>query len=109
MKRGEQDFTHKYIHREVYKKIEGRRKALWVDRGALGFTKWRGVSAPFLTFDRPKKRDSDFAKKREPVNSGSGHVLLIMEGKKPKLITQPKDWFPTNLFSQTSVFLISAP
>ena len=85
MKRGEQDFTHKYIHREVYEKLKVAEKKWWVDRGALGFTKGRGGFPPFsLTFRPPKKNDSDFAKKKEPVNSGSGHVLLIMEGKKPK-------------------------
>ena len=40
MKRGEQDFTHKYIHREVYEKLKVAEKKWWVDRGALGFTKW---------------------------------------------------------------------
>ena len=59
MKRGEQDFTHKYIHREVYEKLKVAEKKWWVDRGALGFTKWRGGFPPFsLTFDRPKKNDS---------------------------------------------------
>ena len=85
MKRGEQDFTHKYIHREVYEKLKVAEKKWWVDRGALGFIKWRGGFPPFsLTFDRPKKNDSDFLKKKEPVNCGSGHVLLITEGKKPE-------------------------
>ena len=79
MKRGEQDFTHKYIHREVYEKLKVAEKKWWVDRGALGFTKWRGGGFPIFTHFRPQ-----MPKKKEPVSSGSGHVLLIMEGKKPE-------------------------
>ncbi len=86
MKRGEQDFTHKYIHREVYEKLKVAGKKWWVDRGALGFTNWRGGFPPFsLTFDRAQKKTIPILpKKKEPVSSGSGHVLLIMEGKKPE-------------------------
>ena len=51
MKRGEQDFTHKYIHREVYEKLKVAEKKWWVDRGALGFTKLRGFPPFSLTFD----------------------------------------------------------
>ena len=49
MKRGEQGFTHKYIHREVYEKLKVAEKKWWVDRGALGFTKWRGGFSPIFT------------------------------------------------------------
>ena len=81
MKRGEQDFTHKYIHREVYEKLKVAGKKWWVDRGALGFTKWRGGGFPHF---HSLSTAHQMPKKKEPVSSGSGHVLLIMEGKKPE-------------------------
>ena len=53
MKRGEQDFTHKYIHREVYEKLKVAEKKWWVDRGALGFIKcsikWQEGGSPIFT------------------------------------------------------------
>ena len=69
MKRGEQDFTHKYIHREVYEKLKVAEKKWWVDRGALGFTKWRGRGGGFRPifhslFDRPKKTIPILPKKK---------------------------------------------
>ena len=85
MKRGEQDFTHKYIHREVYEKLKVAEKKWWVDKGALGFTKWRGGFPHFHSLSTaPKKTIPILLKKKEPVNNGSGHVFLFREGKKPE-------------------------
>ena len=60
MKRGTQDFTHEYIHREVYEKLKVAEKKWWVDRGALGFIKcsikWQEGGSPFsltLNLDGP--------------------------------------------------------